>query len=1753
MPELTTDQQVTVLKQKITTCYKDIAAMSAEAKAVETDRIKFDSFRGKYKMLDSLFKDAVSAWEQLYELLLSEGKESTFPYEEKYLSKIKSYASDCHAVVERFMNPVPSATSNTSTQVGQNETSVLDSSLSSFNRSKLPKIQIPTFNGDILRWPQFRDLFVSLIHNEVGIGSVEKFQHLIARLAGEPLQIVSAFPISDLNYTEAWNALKQRYDNKRVLGAAYMQKIRQFKSSTAQTGTLSHLRSFLKNVAENFSAIKALGITNEADFFKLHIALETLHPEIRQLYEEKQQGQEFPTYESLIEFIHQRCQILELADPVTPKHSSDRSPPNIMRRAKVLTTFESKAPDKSHSQEQRNLEQCSYCKGAHPLFRCFSFRRLPTSEKYDLAKNNQLCFNCLRKGHTSIRCNSDRLCLTCKEKHHSALHSMFKNANLATHGQALKSSRSAQSVTAAATTTKTPSADGLVGATAGRRTVLLGTAIVNIRDYNGINQRIRIVIDSGSQFSVITTECVERLGFQLSPGETTLSGIGLVQLSATRGMVDCQISPLHDNAVTLETKAVVMPAITSNLPTISLNPLLHTYFQNMQLADPEFWESKPIDFLLGSDLFLQILVDEHSSRITNGFGALPTIFGHVVMGTPPDISNREKGACLSITECQTSDQILRDFWEIEEASVSDYQHPDDVKCEEHFKTNHLRLPSGRYMVALPLRHPDKRFPNTESQALRRFFSLESKFSRNVQLKKQYVEFMEDYLALGHMEATTNSSLYVIPHHAVFKQTLDHIPQKKIRVVFDASMKAYTGSLNDNLFIGKKLQTDIVSILLNFRCHRIAFCTDIVKMFRQILVRPEDRRFQHIFWRPSSEEALQKYELATLTYGLASSPFLALRVLQQLAEDEGYRFPRAARVLKHDVYVDDIITGENSFEQALELKNEIINMLETAGFSVHKWATNSAELLSTIQETPESQVTFSPEESTTKVLGMIWNAEYDNFSYHAELTKADITKRSMLSVIARLYDPLGLLAPVVFVAKSMLQSLWALKIGWDDTPPPDIIRTWTEFTDDLTNVSTLSIPRWICLPAAEVSLFGFCDASEKGYAAAIYIRTRGAEGQVCTFLLKSKTRLAPIKTISIPKLELCAAHLLTNLLRPLEQFRNENHVARVWLFTDSTIVLSWLQQDPSSLKTFVSNRVGYILTYTMLTQWRHVPSAQNPADIASRGQRIGGLIDNSLWWDGPYWMKLSPVELPLMPPALSELPEMKQINRILVTTEPKEHLSSKIISQYSSFRTVVRVVAYVMRFCKNIQTRDVNCKSLGPLSVSELNNATNYLLKGTQRTFFGQDYDFKTGLNTSTRFKSLAVFQDQTGLLRVGGRLTNADLPNDTKHPILLPPQAPLTALIIDHCHIENFHLSPKALQANLQRQYYIFSIKSLIRKRVWSCVRCFKMRAKPDNPFMADLPWSRVSQGRPFLTVGVDFAGPYTIKLSQRRNSPTSKAYLCVFVCMAVKAVHLELVSALTTDAFLATLDRFVSRRGLPSDIYSDCGTNFVGAARQLKELYIWFNSNSVEESIANYASNKGVQWHFNPPSAPHFGGLWEAAVKSAKSLLLKTLGERAFFFEELTTLFARIEAILNSRPLCTVSTKPLEFDYLTPGHFLIGSALTALPERDLTDTQVNRLTRWQLIQHASQVFWRRWSNEYIHTLQSRTKWTNTGRSLEPGELVLIQDANSSPLNWKLGRIEELHPGKDSIARVATIRTSNGLLKRPVHRLAILPGIEQNE
>lgn len=554
--------------------------------------------------------------------------------------------------------------------------------------------------------------------------------------------------------------------------------------------------------------------------------------------------------------------------------------------------------------------------------------------------------------------------------------------------------------------------------------------------------------------------------------------------------------------------------------------------------------------------------------------------------------------------------------------------------------------------------------------------------------------------------------------------------------------------------------------MRFRKHKYVMSGDIAKMYRQVLIKPEQRNLQRIIWRENPYDKINHYKLNTVTYGTSSAPLI------QIAIDNEISSPAISQIIKKDFYVDNLLTGSNSVDDLLIKQQEICNLISQAGFELRQWLSNSEEFLNQIQINKElsSGILNFGENEQTKTLGVFWNAKCDTIEY-STLSLNDnniITKRKILSIISQIFDPLGLLGPIIVVAKILMQKLWQKRLSWDESVPQILYSTWINFQNSLIQLNDIKIPRCVLLSnPILVEIHGFSDASESAYGTCIYIRCQDQLGNITSNLLCAKSRVAPLKKITIPRLELCGALLMAQLYNKVLLSMDIN-ITNYYLWCDSTIVLCC---PPNKWKTFVSNRVSTIQNFTNKSNWFHVESQENPADKLSRGMKCDQIVNCEIWWHGPSWLTQSKntwnLELPNTK-INSKVLEQKSVkpNTQTYTTTNKEF---DIFTKFSSFIKLQRVWAYCLRFISNLRCNK-ETRNLQNLTIGELQTSIDTLTRISQRESFPIDYEELQKNNSvprKSKLLSLNTFIDDNNIIRVGGRLKQSSYSFNKKHPAVL--------------------------------------------------------------------------------------------------------------------------------------------------------------------------------------------------------------------------------------------------------------------------------------------------------------------------------------------------------------------------------------------------
>lgn len=1587
----------------------------------------------------------------------------------------------------------------------------------------LPDIALPRFNGTFDNWREFIDTFTALVHSNAALSPVEKLHYLKSCMIDEAASVINMLAATEDNYEVALQMLQKRFEHKRLTVNKHISNLYSFPKITK--GSAKEYRSLMDTINTSLLCLKSLNVnTSDWDPLLIFIIGEKIDLKLRQDWESKC-DRELPKFNDFLDFLGKKCELLESFE----SSKCTISGPNVHQY--------NKGQKKGQCGHVATNEGCPCCKSSHNLLNCQKFKKLQNKARYSLLKKLRLCFTCFEHRNGSHVCTGQK-CTKCGNAHHTMLH--FERTE-----RRAKVTNAANDSTKQSEASAAPRLESLTCVS--KEQILLSTAMVKVKTIRNELIECRVLLDNGSQPNLITSAMFQKLGIISTDIDIRITGINNTESGAYGKAI---VNIMNNNEdYDCDIICYIVKDITGNLPATSFSNKGMKPPPGIILADPTFNISRPIDMLLGADVFYDIL-SGGQIRFGKGMPILQkTKLGWIVGGGY--VSNQQTtrvftNHCVFDSDQDTDlNKQVKKFWEMESIETADsHLSIDDQRCEEIFKTTTRRDSEGRFIVKVPWKGNLDKLGNSLYTAKKRFFGLERKLQRNLALQQEYISFMNEYKSMGHMKCIDNignegaTANYYIPHHAVVNASST---TTKVRVVFDASCKTDTDtSLNDLQLVGPTIQSDLFSLLVKFRKNNIVLTADIKKMYRQIKLHEEDKKYHRIFWRANDKDPLKCYELQTVTYGTASAPFLAVRCLFALAEENELQYPREAKIIKEDFYVDDLLTGADTIEEMLDIKETIKTLLQSAGLNLHKWASNHSAVCPELSRETSIQIG----DKTKRTLGTHWQVDSDSLHYKLDLqeTPRPISKRSVLSTTAKIFDPLGILGPIIVIAKIIFQESWQARLAWDDPLPENLQKGWVEFEDQLKNLSSIKVPRQVFQQNYDdVQLHGFCDASIKAYGACVYVRSK-LNDQWNSTLLCAKSKVAPLSKITLPRLELQGAVLLAKLISKVQDAIKLPETA-TFLWCDSTIVLGWIKSPPNRWKLYVANRVAQVQQLTGNATWNHVSSLDNPADVISRGATIVELNKNKIWWSGPTWLNGDDLPESSIEIEHGDLPEERKVITTTQTVQPYDALN--LLSKFSSASKLIRVIAYCRRFIGKKLHKE-NYSEVGPLTTKELNEALKCIVRKVQAIEFKVDITaikLHGCVSASSKLKGLSPIIDQEGILRVGGRLHNDIYPYDKQHPMLLPKNHNITLLLMQREHLKYLHCGPQALLALVRERFWPLGGRCIAKQIVKRCVTCFRQNPKPELPIMGNLPSVRTTPKAAFTTSGVDYAGPIFLKDKRTRGSKLVKAYICLFVCFVTKAIHLELVSELTTECFLAALRRFASRRGKPEELHSDNATNFRGAQNELLKLV---SRGSVAQCIKETLAMDNIEWKFIPPRSPHFGGLWEASVKSVKSLLKKVLGNAHVIYEEMYTVLVQVEAILNSRPISSLSNDPNDLSPLTPGHFLIGRPMTAVPDQDVEKLPISRLSRYQRLQQLQQHFWRRWSREYVCELQQRHKWTKSSE-LPVGAMVLLREDNVPPLKWQLGRVIEVRPGGDNIVRVARVKTASGECVRAVQKLCILP------
>lgn len=1574
----------------------------------------------------------------------------------------------------------------------------------------LPKLEMERFSGSPLTYHYFMRSFEVNVSAKLN-DDFQRLNYLISLCDGAAKEAIKPCVMlpNQEGYKQALGILRSRYGKPHDVVQAVTKSL--CGGSRIKPGDIESLRSLCTEMRRCLFTLEQLGrvVDIESPAYLIRV-IERLPLSFQERWAEiadniiSAEGE--PSFRDLLGFVEKQASV-----------ASNLYGQLASKQARHSVIFENKS--NSMMLQQTSFPCCVQCGLDHSLQTCETFLKKQPADRIELLKKKKLCFVCLRANHRAKECRTMKRCsvVGCGKRHHYLIH--VDSAEL----RKVAVSSKCEAVSA-------------------NKHVFLGCVPVRLVGPSG-SVSTYAFIDNGSDTTLIRRDLASKLGCQVNGCMLTVNTVNGSRVVRS-GKISLRLQPLKEDMEVPIDVAYTVPS----LPISVADDFSHVNVQkwpHLKGVEIDTLPDRSVGILIGYDVPEAHSISEQRIGVGKQPHAVKSIFGWVLRG-PSDTSvlNCRHVNYVGVEEESLTETLAR-FFEVEfktdgdsedkAPSLEDRRAVKIVECSTSLEGNN-------FVVGLPWR-VDPTFDSNLKAVRYRLMLLRKRLSKDDQLHTMYNAVMKRHLAKGYASTVDKPNLvgrWFLPHHPVLN------PNKpgKVRVVFDCAATFNGISLNKSLLSGPDIVNDLMGVLMRFRRYSVAICADVEEMFLQVKIPDKDKKYFSFLWWPDgnldSEPVV--HQLNVHPFGATSSPFCATFALRKTAQIfKGQFSEQSTSAVYHNFYVDDCLASTFTIASAVCMVDELRRMLSLGGFKLTKWNSNRPEVLQGVPS--EERCTESHDSFSMKIrqptLGMRWNVRADVFELKVDLPASPETRRGILSVVASLFDPLGLAGPVTLKARQLLQKLCEVNLGWDAPIPEEFAVSWRKWLHDVQSVSSLRIPRWLGLSESRTlicELHVFSDASDVGYSAVSYLRMTDGEKTRCVFLM-GKSRVTPKKITTLPRMELVAAVLSAKLMRHV--FRELRvTVSRVVMWSDSTIVLHYLTNTTDRFATFVANRVNTIRQLTEGHQWRHVPTHLNPADVGSRGSSLADSNEMKLWLDGPKFLLETetswPVETFDVPTDVYELSEERKV--LSVVSSPPWH--GELFSRFSCWIRLLKCVAWLLRFKRYMiamKGRDITVSVLvGPLSLKELTYAKCCVVRLVQEECFGIPIR-KECFECIKRLNPVV----NNGILCLGGRVQGIGV---REKPLLMPSRHSVTNLIIRYYHETNGHVGAVQVLSLLREEVWIVKGMAQVKRVIRTCPKCKLLYAKPISQVMAPLPMERTcSGGYPFQFCGVDYFGPFRVRFGRSDH----KRYGCLFTCLQTRAVHIEVAHSMSTDSFLMSLLRFCNRRGSPQVIFSDNGTNFVGAESELAEFLHQIETSNIGSKLLF----RGIEWRFNPACASHRGGVWERIIRSVRRLLSAVIQEQLLSEEVLLTSLSEVERILNERPLTPVYDDPDALKVLRPVDLLILKSLSISTGSEVTLAESYK-KGWRQAQLIANTFWKRWIREYLPTLQTRSKWTKVQRDVKVGDVVLIVDQSSPRGIWKRGLVVSVLASSDNHPRTVELRTMDGYVRKDIRSICLLEGVD---
>ena len=1618
------------------------------------------------------------------------------------------------------------------------------------SKMELPKIEIGFFDGDAANYWMFVKQFDLYMENQIEDPG-ERLLCLMYYCKGKAKEAIKGclmLPPGE-SYVRARVILRERFGQPHNIARALIDGVVDgMRPPLSSAEMLDELATKMQNCEITLTQMSCHADLNSLATLERIVRRLPLHLQehwavradvITQLRRE-------PDFKDLTAFIVERARLAGSRFGLVAKDSEQRQykthRPQLNGKGFEKSTTNTFGAYLINAENENQSVKCVVCNEMHDLESCSDFAKMNVAARWELLKRTGRCFKCMGAMHNASGCRRTQVCGKdgCRGRHHKMLHADKIN------GEVSRAHKSGSCSATAATT-------GLV---------YMGTIPIRVKGPLGEIEAVAF-LDNGSDITLVRSDILTRLGIDSQPSSLTINTVISSSMILSQ-KCKLELSSVNGDAIVRVDEAYAVKSLPIRVFTCEKDRTvtLWPHLRDIPFRDSQ---SSQVAVLIGCNVPEAHWVMEQRIGDRTQPYATRTALGWTLHG--PTHMRSQASVNHIGDETDPTVRALQRLYDLEFADLHDDQKCLSVEERAAVKliTEGTTLSDGNYVVPLPWRLPDSALSDNYNMAVKRLEYLRKRLSRDRDLHQKYKDVIERHIQKGYAvkivepgNLSTKRRIWYLPHHVVIN------PKKpgKVRVVFDCAAKSNGRSLNDYLHSGPDMTSNLCGILMRFRLEAIAVAADIEEMFLQVKVSEEDQDALRFLWWPEGDLNAQpsQYKFKRHPFGATSSPFCANYALRRAVERlETERGMKPGEIASNWFYVDDFITSFADTNTAADISHRLTSELGLAGFKLRKWISNdqkAIEYLSKSDGAEKLMVITDGKPPCERALGIQWDIENDKLFFEFECRHDCHSRREILSHVSTLFDPLGLVAPLLLPAKVLLQKLCKIGLRWDDPISEEHLREWQRWIESMKRVHSLEIDRCIKKNVGKLlksQLHIFCDASEIGYGAVAYARYETENSIVCS-LLYGKARVAPLKTVTIPRLELSAAVLGIRLLQTINN-NLKDAFTEVYFWTDSMIVMYYIRNVKQRFSTFVANRLSTIREYSEPAQWHHVNTSENPADKASRG---GFLPDKTmdLWFNGPGFLGLSQDRWPAQPACIeqSSLVELKADKNGAAVMCIRNGCPS-LFTHYSDWFKLVKAVSWILRYKDYLlmMTGVRRNKSLltGCLRVKELNNAEAKVIETVQKEAFSRELELliKSDHGDDEAYRSLVrrgplrklcpVLIE--GVIRVGGRIRRPNYDVDLNHPVILPGSHPVTNLIVRHYHDAEGHCGPAQLLAAVRRRFWVVQGKLIIKRVIDQCAECRRRNASAGRQMMATLPEARVTAGwRAFNIVGVDYFGPLFVK----RGRSMEKRYGCIFTCLQMRAIHIEVAHDLSTDSFLMALMRFIGRRGAPAEIYSDNGSCFVGAESELKQGLAKIS----QERINNQLLKRGVQWYFNPPLASHRGGVWERMIRSVRRILSTVSKEQTLTEEMLLTFMVEAERILNSRPIVAAHDDHRDALALTPNDLILLHDNNS--DIGMNDLQQRYGKCWKRVNYLASLFWTRWTREYLPTLQVRQKWFCKDRNFKTGDVVLVLSEDKQYGKWPLGLVTRCEEDGDGLVRTVIVKTAGRELRRDIRKIALLEGAE---